>query len=228
MALSNAEKQRRWRERNLIPLTADAREIARRLAAMDDQVKLALIVAFLNARLNPKDGRCKFVKDDGGRGSDIPRRGRKDEVGDCVARAIAIATQKPYREVHDALTVAKVRDVAAGKDHWTRRARRKGGISAFHADHGVSDEVYGPYLQDLGWKFTSTKDLPRGRGVHLRADELPQGRLIVRLPNHLVAVINGVIHDTHDCSDEGRCRIRGYWTPPVFPALSNLIRGAAR
>jgi len=110
------------------------------------------------------------------------------------------------------MTVAKVRYVAAGKSDWTRRARRKGGVHAFHADHGVSDEVYGPYLKDLGWRFTSTKELPRGKGIHLRADELPSGRLIVRLPAHLVAVIDGVIHDTHDCSDEGRCRIRGYWS----------------
>jgi hypothetical protein len=213
MALSNAERQQRWQKRNLISLTADAREIARRLAAMDDQSKLAQIVVLLNARRNPKDGRCRFVKNDGGRRrSGIARAGRKDEVSDCVARAIAIATRKPYREVHDALTVAKVRDVAAGKSDWTRRARRKGGVYAFHADHGVGDEVYGPYLKDLGWRFTSTKELPRGRGVHLRADELPKGRLMVLLPGHLTAVIDGVIHDTLDCSDEGRRRIRGYWT----------------
>src|SRR5262245_38333063 len=114
MALTNAEKQARWRRGNLVPLTADAHEIARRLATMDDQVKLAQIVALLNGRLNPQDGRCRWVKDDGGRRGSGIARGRKDEVGDCVARAIAIATQKPYREVHDALIVATVRHVAAG------------------------------------------------------------------------------------------------------------------
>jgi hypothetical protein len=215
MALTNAEKQARWRKRNVIVLTADAGEIARRLATMDDQAKLALIVGFLNKRLNPKDGRCRWVKDDGGRrGSGIPR-GCKDEVGDCVARAIAIATQKPYREVHDALTVAKVRDVAAGKSAWTRRARRKGGVHAFHADHGVPDEASAPYLESLGWRYTSTKDLPRGRGIHLRADELPRGRLIVDLRRHYTAVIDGVIHDTRDCSEEGRRRVRGFWAKPA-------------
>src|SRR5262249_25544907 len=101
MALTNAEKQARWRKRNLIALTANAREIARRLATMDDQVKLAQIVGLLNKQLNPKDGRCRWVKDDGGRGGSGIPRGRKGEIGDCVARAIAIATQKPYREVHD-------------------------------------------------------------------------------------------------------------------------------
>jgi len=214
MALTNAEKQARWRKRNLVPLTADAHEIARRLATLDDQVKLALIVGLLNKQLNPKDGRCRWVKDDGGRRASGIARGHKDEVGDCVARAIAIATQKPYREVHDALTVAKVRYVAAGSDAWARRDRHRGGVHAFHADYGVMDAVYGPYLKGLGWRFTSTKELPRGKGVHLRADELPGGRLIVRLRRHLVAVIDGVIHDTSDCSEEGRRRIQGYWTEP--------------
>jgi hypothetical protein len=214
MALSNAEKQRRWQKRNLLSLTWDAREIIRKLTAMDDQVKLAQIVAGLNAKLNPKDGRCRWVKDDGGRRrSGIARGSRRDETSDCVARAIAIATEKPYREVHDALTAAKVRHVAAGGDgDWARWARRRKGARTFHADYGVADEVYGPYLEHLGWRFTSTKELPRGRGIHLRADELPRGRLIVHLPRHLTAVIDGVIHDTNDCSDEGRYRIQGYWT----------------
>jgi hypothetical protein len=215
MALSNAEKQRRWQKRNLLSLTWDAREIIRKLATMDDQIKLAQIVAGLNAKLNPKDGRCRFVKNDGGRSkSGIARTAARDGVGDCVARAIAIATQRPYLEVWNALSGGTVRAAAGGKSDWAKWARRKGRFRAFHADHGVTDEVYGPYLKDLGWRFTSTKELPRGKGVHLRADELPGGRLIVRLPEHLTAVVDGVIHDTRDCSDEGRRRIQGYWTEP--------------
>src|SRR5262249_29769486 len=161
----------------------------------------------LNQRLNPKDvpvGQERWRPPSSG----IARAAAGDGASDCVARAIAIAAQKPYCEVHDALTVATVRHVAAADNAWARWARRKGGVHAFHADQGVSDEVYGPYLERLGWKFTSTKELPRGRGVHLRADELPRGRLLVLLPGHLTAVVDGVIHDTRDCSDEGRCRIR--------------------
>ena len=106
-----------------------------------------------------------------------------------------------------------------------RWARRRKGARTFHADYGVADEVYGPYLEDLGWTFTSTKELPRGRGIHLRADELPRGRLIVRLPGHLTAVIDGVIHDTNDCSDDGRCRIQGYWTvQPRGPSFARKRR----
>src|SRR5215213_10441915 len=38
----NAEKQARWRERNIILLADDAREIAAKLIAMDDQAKLRI------------------------------------------------------------------------------------------------------------------------------------------------------------------------------------------
>jgi hypothetical protein len=39
-----------------------------------------------------------------------------------------------------------------------------------------------------------------GCTVHLRADELPSGRLVVSVSKHLTAVIDGVIHDAHDPS----------------------------
>jgi hypothetical protein len=62
--------------------------------------------------------------------SDISRGG-DDEAGDCAVRAIAIATQKPNREVHDALTVATVHHVANAKDGWAKLARRRGGVRVF-------------------------------------------------------------------------------------------------
>jgi hypothetical protein len=158
-------------------------------------------------KTDPRDGRCRFVKNDGGRRRSGIARGRRDRIGDCVVRAIAIATRRPYREVHDALTLAAVHHAAAGTSAYARLVRRHGRVRHFHADHGVADEVYGPYLKGLGWRFTSTRD----RGVHLRADELPRGRLIVDLPRHLVAVIDGVIHDTRDCGGAGRRRVKGYW-----------------
>jgi hypothetical protein len=219
--LTNAEHQALWRKRNVVTLTAPAHEIAERLAAMKDQAKLLLIFTILKRKLDPpKDGRCGFVKDDGGRArSGIARGSKSDLVGDCVPRAIAIATEIPYPQVHDALIAAAVRHAATEDSDWSKyareRAKGRGGVRVFHADHGVSPTIYGPYLRSLGWKFTSTKELPRGKGIHLRADELPAGRLIVRLHGHLVAVIDGEIHDTGDCSDEGRCRILGYWSAPA-------------
>jgi hypothetical protein len=153
------------------------------------------------------DGRCRWVKDDGGRSkSGIPRADQ--EVGDCVARAIAIATQRPYREVHDALVVRSVEHAHVDNSAYGKWVRRRGGVRAFDADHGCSDGAYGPYLESLGWKFTSTKD----QRIRLRADELPPGRLIAKVHRHLVAVIDGVIRDTHDSGGAGRRPMTGYWS----------------
>ena len=213
MPLTSAEKQARYRKRNVVLLTADAHAIADKLMAMEDQAKMIQVAGLLKNRLDPTDGRCRWVKDDGGRqASGIARAaGRKDEAGDCVVRAIAIATGKPYLEVHKAITVAKVGDVVAGDREYTKRVKRRGGVRAFDPDYGCSDEAYGPYLKSLGWSYTSTKGQ-----VRLRADELPRGRLIVRISRHLVAVIDRVIYDTHDCGGAGRVRVKGYWSKPLM------------
>ena len=68
-------------------------------------------------------------------------------------------------------------------------------------------------MQELGFVWTPTMQSGSGCQVHLVAEELPSGRLICKVSKHLVAVIDGVIHDTYDCSrDEQRC-VYGYWQP---------------
>jgi len=50
-----------------------------------------------------------------------------------------------------------------------------------------------------------------GYKVHLAEGELPMGRLVVHVSKHSVAVIDGVLHDTHDPTrGESRC-VYGYW-----------------
>ena len=163
-----------------------------------------LLAGMVPSAAKTGDGRCRWVKDDGGR-----RRAGfgSTAVGDCVARAIAIATEKDYREVHDALVVRNVEYAKWDDSAYGKWIRRRGGVRAFDADHGCSKEAYGPYLGSLGWRFTSTKD----QRIRLRADELPPGRLIVHVHRHLVAVIDGVIHDTHDSGGAGRRPVVGYW-----------------
>jgi hypothetical protein len=51
-----------------------------------------------------------------------------------------------------------------------------------------------------------------GCKVHLRSDELPIGRLVVGLSRHSAAVIDGVLHDTYDCSRRGTRCVYGYWS----------------
>lgn len=138
----------------------------------------------------------RFQLDDGGRAA----AGFKGHTGDCVTRAIAIATEKPYQETYDAIN-----GVSANE----RSSKRRSGKSS--ARTGVHKPTYRKYLESLGWKFTPTMGIGTGCKVHLRDGELPSGRLIVAVSRHLVAVIDGVIHDTSDPSREGTRCVYGYY-----------------
>lgn len=131
----------------------------------------------------------RWIYDDGGR----LEAGFKGEAGDCVARAIAIVTGRDYREVYNELA--------------ERQAKVSGVRSA---RNGISKDVRKAYVKELGFDWTPTMKVGQGTTVHLRADELPQGRLIVAVSKHVVAVIDGVIHDTHDPSRGGTRAVYGY------------------
>lgn len=128
-----------------------------------------------------------FVIDDGGRAA----AGFKGSTGDCVVRAIAIASGKPYQEVYDALH-------GRAKSTICRRSKYFKPRGSASPRNGVRRSDYEPYLLSLGFKWTPTMKIGSGCKVHLVADELPKGRLVVAVSKHLVAVIDGVIHDTSD------------------------------
>jgi hypothetical protein len=125
----------------------------------------------------------QFIRDDGGRAA----AGWKGTAGDCVCRSIAIATSKPYQEVYDALNALGAKE---------RRCKRRRGKSS--ARDGVYKPTVRRYMESLGWTWTPTMQIGSGCTVHLGDGELPTGRLVVSVSRHLVAVIDGVIHDTHD------------------------------
>lgn len=66
-------------------------------------------------------------------------------------------------------------------------------------------------MAELGFDWTPTMTIGSGCKVHLKADELPKGRLICMLSRHAVAVIDGVINDTYDPSRDGTRCVYGYW-----------------
>jgi len=93
-----------------------------------------------------------------------------------------------------------------------------------HPRTGLRKNTVKEYLRDIGWRWTPTMHIGSGCKVHLRAGELPPGRLIVALSKHLCAVIDGVIHDTHDCSRGGRRSFTGigpFHRPPREPRAIN-------
>jgi hypothetical protein len=128
-----------------------------------------------------------FKYDDGGRAN----AGYKGKTGDCVTRAIAIASGKGYKEVYDLINNVASKPVARS---------------------GVPKKVVAQVMKDLGFKWTATMKIGSGCKVHLKADELPTGRVVCRTSRHLVAVIDGVVHDTYDCTRDGSRCVYGYWT----------------
>lgn len=131
---------------------------------------------------------------DGGRKS----AGYKGDVGDCVIRAIAIATEQDYQTVYDEI------------------ARRVKGLRLLRernrpVSRGVPPKVYKAYLAELDWEWVATMTIGSGCKVHLKAEELPSGRIICRVSKHLCAVIDGVVHDSHDPSRNGTRCVYGYF-----------------
>ena len=141
-----------------------------------------------------------FVYDDGGRKDS----GFKGSAGDCVCRAIAIATGLPYREVYDRLADGNVHQRKSKYNRKKSNRTARDGIF-------VRRKWFKDYMRDLGFEWVATMGIGTGCRVHLRADELPSGRLVVSVSRHLVAVIDGVLYDTNDCSREGTRCVYGYW-----------------
>lgn len=130
----------------------------------------------------------EWIYDDGGRAE----AGFKGKTGDCVCRAISIATGKPYKEVYDLI------NEFAESERTGKRKKKKS-----NARTGVYKDTSRKVLKHLGWTWIPTMKIGTGCTVHLNADELPSGTIIVKVTHHLVAVIDGVIHDTYNCSERG-------------------------
>lgn len=120
-----------------------------------------------------------------------------NDAGDCVVRAIAIASGREYRLVYDDLAEIACR---MGKPRTAR--------------DGVARKVYDAYLLGEGWEWTATMSIGSGCSVHLRPDELPGGSLVVRLSKHMTAMLDGVVYDNHDPSRGGTRCVYGYYQDP--------------
>lgn len=128
----------------------------------------------------------QFNYNDGGRSKYF----KATKVGDCVTRALAIATGKDYKEVYELV--------------------RK--VSGDTPRNGVKKSVSKKVAEMLGGKWHACMQIGSGCTTHLRAGEIPMhGRIVCSVSKHLVAVIDGVINDTYDCSREADRCVYGYW-----------------
>ena len=116
-----------------------------------------------------------FVADDGGR----QNSGRRGSADDCVVRALAIVAEYDYDAVYK--DVAEAVYVATG-----RRSARDG------VPKKVRDRVYANYgLVKLPREFGRRPSLTEVARKHPRA--------IVSTVRHVMAIVDGALHDTHDC-----------------------------
>ena len=144
-----------------------------------------------------------FEWSDGGRHA----AGFQGRAGDCVVRAIAIAASMPYTTVYEDLREANA-SYAVNKKNRLARSLNARGASPRNGNHR---DVFHDYILKQGFTWVPTMQVGQGCQVHLRADELPHGKLIVRLSKHLTAMIDGVIYDTHDPSRGGKRCVYGYY-----------------
>ena len=143
-----------------------------------------------------------WVRDDGGR-STAPGFGGTSPTGDCVVRAISIATGRAYHRVYADITSRS-----------PKAARR-----------GVPRPIIRRYMADAGWVWVPTMGIGTGCTVHLAAGELPAdlGPLVVSLSRHLCAVVDGVVRDTHDPGRQGTRCVYGYWHAPRTRTLMEVF-----
>lgn len=135
--------------------------------------------------------RLPLVKTDAGRAA----AGFGPVKRDCVVRALALTTGRPYAEVWQEMKWFAVRDK--------------------NPDRGVYTHTLGfkNYMAKQGFVWTSCLS-PTGRAgrVKLRAGDLPsKGQLAVLFRGHMLAVLDGVVHDTGYESKP----VRGYWSKGV-------------
>jgi len=121
----------------------------------------------------------KYKYNEGGRGEHY-----KGLSGDCVTRAITIATEQRYDDVYNALF-----DIARnwkGNSKLAKRIR----TNASPRD-GCFKEVGSKYLKDLSIDEVRKK-------LKINDQIFNEGRYVVKVRRHWIAIIDGVVHDTWD------------------------------
>ena len=139
----------------------------------------------------------KFTYNDGGREASGFYGKHK---GDCVCRAISIATERPYSEIYALILHFAKKE---------RKARQK----FSDPENGVRRTTSRKIMELLGWRWVPTMGIGTGCKVHLRDGEIPSGRIVADVSRHFTAVVDGVINDLYDPSRGGNRCVYGYYCP---------------
>lgn len=146
----------------------------------------------------------KFIETDGGRS----KAGFVGTTGDCVTRALAIATGEPYKLVYNELFETAKEYSRTKKDAVAERIRIHGATPR----RGVNKQIYDIFLKKRGWGWIPKKEEKNGKCL-LNEEYFGEkkGTYIVRVSKHLTVVKDGVLLDSYDCSREGKRGVYGYY-----------------
>lgn len=140
------------------------------------------------------------VHTDGGRQHNNSYSGT---AGDCVPRAIAIATGMPYSQVYSRLQNLTNIHNNTSNNNLSRCC-----------EYGTDAKIYHPYLESMGWRYNPGSRLSFG------SSQLQQGTVMVLIrfhrsgENHLFTMTNGVAYDTFSPYQRGQqegYNIYGYY-----------------
>ena len=109
------------------------------------------------------------------------------ETGDCVIRAVAIATDQSWRKTY--------RDLCL--------------LGEIHGDLPNSNMIWGMYLRERGAKqFLLPETCPECITVRAFCDRYPDGVYVIGTGTHAVCTIDG---DWYDSWDSGECVPTVFW-----------------
>lgn len=105
----------------------------------------------------------------------------KKNVGDCVVRAICLATGKTWLSVYDDICLV-------GRQEY---------------DMPNADVVWGRYLHKLGFEpFILPNRCPQCVTIKQFCQMFPRGTFIIGTGSHAVAVVDGDYYDSWDSGDQ--------------------------
>ena len=120
--------------------------------------------------------KISFIEDDGGRCAEYGIKPlKKNQIGDCVIRAIAIALDQSYKRTLKDLCEMSIADGGVPNDEF----------------------IYERYLSLKGWVKNKPPRDVRGRKIKIK-DWNPPPRAIVLTTGHLTAVVNDCVRDNGD------------------------------
>ena len=120
--------------------------------------------------LSRRDIKMDWIFNDGGR----KQAGYLGRADDCVCRAIAIAAGLDYEKVYQALAEGN----ATERKSKSKRTAREG----IHTKR----KWFKDYMVSLGFTWVPTMQIGSGCKVHLKAEELPAGRLVCNVSSTYV------------------------------------------